>query len=459
LDKPFSELEIRIIEMWFEGVPRDEIAKRLMVSEGKVSSTVGSLPSCLEPLRDLSKKLRKLNLLPHDAIEGVNVKQQLTEVGLTPEQVPISLQAIKKASTEAGYTPEQVFRAAAKLANLENQAGKEYSEAINEFENKIIQSQQMGRKIKEQKQQLSDLKHETKAAKQQRDQALEKANKTEKQISHLENLEAKLRSYGVNLEDAEDLQKYLENMKETRQDPKFFVSFTKKIGSIEKHIFQLAAQEKARKQSLNIIEKDIESEATKLDKILNDHQTLMIQIRNELTSIQKAKSQENEELTRKKAEVAATNILLSNSKKAVLEAEHQKQEIINETERILAIKNYALEHQRALTALETKRRMLADEVETQSSRIAFATIITDFLTTQPDILFDSFHAEVQRIKEIRENPNSPLRLLLPDLTDAMRSKALEAINGNPRFPIINNLLIENQRLHNENTLLRMKLQS
>ena len=446
--------------MWFEGYTRDNIAKTLMTSEGHVSSTVASLPSCLEPMRDLSKRLRKLNLLPHDALKGANVIQQLTELYLAPEQISTSIQALKKTSTDANFTPEQVIQAATELVNLENQAGKKYSQAIKDFQTKTNQTQQLDKKITNQKQQLLKLNQEVKEIKQQRTQTLKRANVTEKEISHLKNIETTLNIYGIDLSNTEEILMYLENMKETEFNPKRFISFTKKIGSIKNHISQLTTKEQSKKEALNILKKDVEAEATELDQAVSNHQTFMIQTQKEIIAIQKTKHQADEILTQQQNEVNKTNTLLYTTKKAITETQTQKQEITNETESILDIKNCAQEHQNAIYALQIKRLLLADEVETQSNKIAFATVIYDFLITQSDFDFEQFYMLVKQINENREKPNSPLKPILPNLTDAIRSKALEAFFGNPNFTnIYTNISNENQQLRTEIALLKQKTHS
>lgn len=176
LDRISSEVEAKIIEMRFQGFSRDETARILMVGEGTVSGIWGSLPSCLEPLRDLSKTLRKLNLLPHDALKGVNLLQLLAEHGITPEQIPTSLKAIVKASIEAGYPLEKVIQASIKLADLENQSGTTYPKALKRFRT-------LTQQIPELKQEKSQLHLETEEYRRLRNEALEQARTTPQELS------------------------------------------------------------------------------------------------------------------------------------------------------------------------------------------------------------------------------------------------------------------------------------
>jgi len=215
--------------MWFQGFSRDETARILMVGEGTVSGIWDSLPRCLEPLRDLSKTLRKLNLLPNDALKGVNLLQILAEVGVTPEQISISLGAIRKVSIEAGYQPEKVIQASIKLADLENQSGKTYPEALTVFRT-------LTQQIPELKQEKSQLHLEIEENRRSRNEALEQARTTPQELSEFFDCKAAFRGYGMNINDVQTVRKVLDNITEAGGNAKHFVSLIKKHGSIAKSV-------------------------------------------------------------------------------------------------------------------------------------------------------------------------------------------------------------------------------
>lgn len=243
LNRISSEVEARIIEMWFQGFTRDEISRALKVGGGTVSAVVNSLPVCLKPLRDLSRTLRKLNLLPNDALKGVNLLQLLTERGVTPEQIPISLEAIRKTSIEAGYEPENVIQASIKIADLENQSGKTYPEALKEFE-KLTQQ------IPPLKQEKLQLQLETKENRRLRNETLEQAKTTPQELSEFFDCKTALRRHGMNINDAKTVRKVLDNIKEANGNPKHVVSLIKKHGSISKLVAYFERQLPTKKDEL-----------------------------------------------------------------------------------------------------------------------------------------------------------------------------------------------------------------
>ena len=79
-----SDLERIIIELWFKGFNRDQIAKTSGVSEGSVLNKIATLPDCLAELRDLSVLLRKLNALPAEALKGAILLDRISQLGVEP---------------------------------------------------------------------------------------------------------------------------------------------------------------------------------------------------------------------------------------------------------------------------------------------------------------------------------------------------------------------------------------
>lgn len=237
------EADAKIFESWVQGLSRDETARISMASEGTVSAKWASLPRCFEPLRDLAKALRKLNLTPLDALKGVELLQVLTEHGMRPEQIRISLEAIRKASTEERYQPKSVIEASIKLANLENRSGMEYPEALKRFET-------VTQKISELEQENSQLQIEIEENRLVRNDTLEKAETAPQELSEFSDCKAALRRYGININDAETLRKLVDNFQEAGGNAKHLVSLVKKHGSIAKLVAYLERQLPMRQDEL-----------------------------------------------------------------------------------------------------------------------------------------------------------------------------------------------------------------
>lgn len=269
LNGTFSENEARAIEMWFQGVSRDEIARILMISQGTVSAILGSLPSCLEPLRDLSKALRKLNCPPSDALKGIRVLELLAEIEVTTEQIPIFLEAIKKAPAEAGYQPEEVVQALVRLVELENQSGKKYPEALSEYKTFTQQTPELRREN-------SQLQLEIEENRRLRNETLERANTTPQELSEFFECKAALSEYRMNINDAKTVRKVLDNFRQSGGDPKHLVSLVSKCASITKSLVTVERQLPAKRDELANLERAIKELRQVISQMQNEREQLEI---------------------------------------------------------------------------------------------------------------------------------------------------------------------------------------
>jgi hypothetical protein len=376
-----SELEERVIDLWIDGHSRDQIAKTLHISGSTVSSIVSSLPKNLEILRDLRLELRKINLLPTDSLEGARLISEIRQLGVEPNQVRISIQAVKKIAEDSGYQPKQVIQAEMKLSRLEQESGKPYSEAIKGFE----ANAQLNKNLK---QDNLRLQLEIGQNKLERKQTLKKARIAEKEITYVKELKSEFRCYGVDLEDAESLRKYLGNMKETRCNPKRFMCFTKKHGSINGRLSYLKAE--VQKESINLSEaaKRVESKKNELINFQIAHKNFIKSACEERDAIRNDQYIEQTTLDQLTAKRQAADNNLRITQTATKDEENKRQNTIRETETILGIKNLAIGYQDAIARLQNEKARLDNEIARKSDRIALADVMTNFLTRQNPIEFN-----------------------------------------------------------------------
>jgi chromosome segregation ATPase len=196
-------------------------------------------------------------LLPVDALQGLNVLQQLAEIGVKPEQIPDFIQAVKKVSEDVEYQPQKVTQAAIKLHEIEAQSGTTYPQATKNFETLTQQNAKLG-------QENSQLQREILENKKKRKQTLKQANMTENEISHVNLLESSLRQYGVDLHDTENLLKYLANTKEMKCTPRRFVSLSKRHGSLTRSLTRINDEISEKLQTRGVQEREIETAETKI---------------------------------------------------------------------------------------------------------------------------------------------------------------------------------------------------
>jgi hypothetical protein len=119
-----SELERKIIELWFEGFARDEIVSKFGVSGSTVSDVVNSLPNCLVTLRDIAKNIKKMNCDPKDALEGIIVRNALLAKGLDSKKMLSLIDTYDRIAAATGLQLREMIEAAEKLGKLEKKLEK-----------------------------------------------------------------------------------------------------------------------------------------------------------------------------------------------------------------------------------------------------------------------------------------------------------------------------------------------
>jgi hypothetical protein len=122
LNRVPRDLEKRVLQKHFEGIPKDGIAHEISISGGAVSEILSILPTSLSSLRELSVALRRNNLIIQDALQAVNIRDDLTALGVKPDQFSSSLQAVMKISRDGKYKQEDILQSGTRLVELENQA-------------------------------------------------------------------------------------------------------------------------------------------------------------------------------------------------------------------------------------------------------------------------------------------------------------------------------------------------
>jgi len=452
----YYQTEKRIIELWFKGLPRDVIARRVNVSGSTVSKVIGQLPECLRELRNLSVELRKSNGSPSEALKGAKLLSKLSNLDVELDQLPDFIKTVRKLSRKAEYQPKQVIKAAMHVSNLEEESGTSYSEAMKEFENKTEQVKILNEKI-------LTLEQDIVEKEEKRKQKLRQNRITEKEIKRVKAIRQNLRKHGIKLTDADNLQKYLKDMEETGGNPRNFVKFARKFSSLKGRLTRLENQKQQKTVELTEIKKEtdsVENELHLLRITMSKLRKEELEIKGRLGDLQEQVDQQRKrleaavlslaEILRVKASVEEINkaIKARNRELAGLETavtkeqrkfetlyakveelERNKQSLERGIEKALNIKNYAFQIKKTIVDLEQKSSGLDKEIAEKKERIALAVTITNFLKRQTTYDFNLFYSMVKTVKRIREDKSSPLKSLLPRTEEIIRMQALKAFEG------------------------------
>ena len=248
--RTLSEKEEPAITQWFEGDQRKVIAEKLDMGESTISDIINSLPECLQIARNIAVACRKQNRTLADAWRGLNVDSQLSAVGVTPEQIPIFIQAVKKISTDTRYQPEQLIKAAMKLSELETQSGKQYPQAMAAYEKALNRRKDLDEENKAHEKENAKLRLNIEKNKSLCDEYCEKEKTTPQALSEFLTCRKALQEYGMDLNDTETVRKALDNLKEAGGNPTILVSQMNTLGSIEKSVAYLKWQQALKQDEL-----------------------------------------------------------------------------------------------------------------------------------------------------------------------------------------------------------------
>jgi chromosome segregation ATPase len=264
LNRVPRDLEKRVLQKHFEGIPRDAIAQELSLSTGAVSEILSILPPSLNSLRELSVALRRNNMIIQDALQAVNIRDDLITLGIKPDQFSSSLQAVMKISRDGKYNPEGILQSGTRLIELENQAGKPYPEALDEFELVNAKNLKKQKRIKKLNTQNAQLQAQIKKNEERLTQAFRTANEAPEELAEFKKQREELSQHGIKITDIKTISKLLTNIEETGGNAKRTVSLVKEVGSLKK-----------KKAELN---QDIKGMNTDLACLKNEKESLMEEI-------------------------------------------------------------------------------------------------------------------------------------------------------------------------------------
>jgi predicted nuclease with TOPRIM domain len=223
----------RILEKWFQGLPRDVIARREHLSGSTVSNIISIVPESIEPLRPLSVELRKLKISPSDALGGVKLLAKLQNLGVQPSQLSSGIRAVRKLAMKEEIDPPELVQSAVELRELEDQAGKPYPEALTEYQKLVKRSDRLKAKTRGQKQELRRVKVECQTQRERLHRLQKECGDAQRRHDQLRASEDELRAHGLHPRDFDTVNNFLNEIRRLAGDAAGVVKVVKEWGSLE----------------------------------------------------------------------------------------------------------------------------------------------------------------------------------------------------------------------------------
>jgi chromosome segregation ATPase len=258
-----------IANLHFQGLTRDEIAKKTRVSAGAVSGVIKEFTDCavststeeaaeeydvfetVENLRSLTVEIRKA---------GTNV-EELMEVSKMLERIKklIDLDRLE-GFIKAGESLDDKthVEASVRMHLLEEHTGKSHDDILVELERKNARLTEQSEEIQRRNAEIKNLEDKKARLTQEETEFLKQHKLTMDRVEHVSRIEETLSRYKIDLTKLDGLQRVLGAIEEADYDPKEVVEQIRKKGAlqlqIEAHTKDLA---------------NIQAEAVKLNEVVS----------------------------------------------------------------------------------------------------------------------------------------------------------------------------------------------
>jgi hypothetical protein len=274
----FTEDEKLVMREYLLGTTRDDTARKLKVSTGKVSAIWLIIQSILgdagEALRELSISLKKSGLSLVDCRDGYEASAALRRLGVKDiTGTTRFVESIYKGAIESNSGPKEVLQQALRLTELEAETGRS-ADAIFETLSSFGERESTLTKT------ISDLQAKEKEAKDATESALREGNITLEQVKAFDESRQSLQRLGQNVKDVPRLARMMTAAAEQRHDVKRILKFMSKEGSLreeiaelEKRVSNLKGLEEKLDRRTGVLNKEVErkenllEEAERLEKI------------------------------------------------------------------------------------------------------------------------------------------------------------------------------------------------
>jgi chromosome segregation ATPase len=257
-----KEVEQEIMRLRLKGSTRDEIAKRLGISAGKVSTVLSDFDRISKrdgmnvtarnydvegdvgSLVNLAVQLRKSGVTVAEASGGARIMGKLRNLSVDEEDFEGFITQVYLASKEAVLTPKNVVGSATELFRLREETGLEYHELIARCG-----------AASEEKTKLED---DIRKLKKEKEDALGEKKATIELLNEYVKLRDSLKGYGLDVKGLPRLKALLENAEELGYETKAVIEGLSKVESLTEKKRELEKEVKELEEKANSLSRKAE---------------------------------------------------------------------------------------------------------------------------------------------------------------------------------------------------------
>jgi DNA repair exonuclease SbcCD ATPase subunit len=272
--------------LWLQGHAYREIHSRTGMSLGAINQMVAEARakiSSIEELRELNIVLRKGGASVHDAVRGAKLLDVLNERGVGLDTLHSYIELSNRMSSECGVEAERFVDAGMRLVGLEAKIGKSYGDVVKDFEERVKQVEGLAAKaksVREEIQRLMDRK--AKLGDEIRD-AEERLSSSRQELNKAVGTNERLKKIG--LEKVADLARFInefESLEFSANGVRELAQLKKELdaeGIHPRSLLQHFKSTRGLKQMRQAIQREVESEETKLKLLASARKDVEKQIR------------------------------------------------------------------------------------------------------------------------------------------------------------------------------------
>ncbi|KON31824.1 MAG: hypothetical protein AC479_08235 [miscellaneous Crenarchaeota group-6 archaeon AD8-1] len=232
-------------------------------------------------------------------------------------------------------------------------------------------------------------------------------------------------------------------MRETNQDPKNFVAFTKKYGSIKQQISELQTIKNNLLNINKLIKQNNSKEQNQFIKQKTNHQSELNNLQMYVESSNKTLSVKQTELLKVQTNIKSAESKLQTLSEAIDETEAYNYNVRMQTQEMLGIQDYASQKNQAITNLQKQEEKLQLQINAKKTKIEFADFVENLLVNSSPLDFIALKYWFSRIEQKRKNNSSQSQI------DPQDIKPIVDHIKNKIFPIVVNNVTEGYRKLND----------